>query len=396
MLTDIQNTTYCSNQIKPVDVLFAGFSGIDPSLMNRLIQGRYRWDCVSLGDFLATSEFRRIEGTVVIDAADAESVQNINRVFELLDNRNISILAGNLIPGIDLSSLKFADSIISMNWDEIWGRIESNRRYYKKLQTLTIAAHHVTAAQELAEDTAQQLEMAAKVQRNFLPTRMPNTDRIQWAAMFSPAQWVSGDIYDIARLDENYIGFYLADAVGHSMPAALLTMFLKQATVMRKTIDNDYYIFKPWEVISTLNLRMAEQELAGCLFATCFYGLLKIDTLELEYARAGHPYPILIRDGQLQQLTTRGGLLGVFAESTFEQQSIQLCEGDKLFVYSDGGEPLIGTTETDGVFKYTDKFVDICKLPIEEMLDAYSAIAADFQFKPGEIDDVSAIGLEIR
>jgi serine phosphatase RsbU (regulator of sigma subunit) len=180
------------------------------------------------------------------------------------------------------------------------------------------------------------------------------------------------------------------------MPAALLTMFLKQATIMRQTIGNDYTIFKPWQVVSTLNLRMSEQELAGCLFATCFYGLLNISTLELEYARAGHPYPILIRDGKASQLPTHGGLLGVFAEATFEQRSIQLCKGDKLFVYSDGGEPLIGTTRNDGTFEFTEEFIDITTLDIESMVDAYNALAANHKFRPGEIDDVTALALEIK
>lgn len=398
MLTDIQITTYCTNPIKPVDVMFVGFTEIPLPLRERMGRNCYRWDRISWEEFLATFKLRRIEGTVILDATDTSAAYNqgIDHILKSLDSKNIPAICLNLPAEVDITSLKLTVSIDSMDWNELWGRIESNRQFYHHLQESNPHSHKVRDNQELAEDTAQQLEMAAKVQRNFLPSRMPNTDKIQWAAMFSPAQWVSGDIYDIARLDENHIGFYLADAVGHSMPAALLTMFLKQATVMRKTIDNDYYIFKPWEVISTLNLRMAEQELAGCLFATCFYGLLNIETLELEYARAGHPYPILIRDGQLQQLTTRGGLLGVFAEATFEQQSLKLIEGDKLFVYSDGGEPLIGDTQEDGTFEYTDRFIEICKLPIEDMIAAYAAMAADFHFKPGEIDDVSAIGLEIQ
>ena len=92
--------------------------------------------------------------------------------------------------------------------------------------------------------------------------------------IYEPAEWVSGDLYDVRRLDEQHIGFYIADAVGHSMPAALLTMFLKQAICMRETHGNQYRIHSPLEVIREANQRMAEQHLKGCLFATCCYGLL--------------------------------------------------------------------------------------------------------------------------
>lgn len=247
----------------------------------------------------------------------------------------------------------------------------------------------------LHDDIADQLELAGQVQRNFLPSRLPHTEHIRWAAMFSPAQWVSGDIYDVARLDETHIGFYLADAVGHSMPTALLTIFLKQATVMRQTLGNDYRIFEPSEVIDGLNRKMAQQEFAGCLFATCCYGLLNIQTYELRMARAGHPYPILIRDGRPECLQSRGGLLGVFSEAQFEQHTFGLQPGDKLFLYSDGGEPLIGRSNDDGTFAFSKHFLSIAELPVEAMIEAYDEMAQHHHFEPGELDDVTAVALEI-
>ena len=51
---------------------------------------------------------------------------------------------------------------------------------------------------------------------------------MQFHTLFRPASHVSGDLYDVMRLDEDHIGFYMADAVGHGMPAALLTMFIKR------------------------------------------------------------------------------------------------------------------------------------------------------------------------
>ena len=246
-----------------------------------------------------------------------------------------------------------------------------------------------------AESMAEQLRMAGRVQRDFLPKQLPNNEKIHWARFFAPAEWVSGDIYDIVRLDEQHVGFYIADAVGHSMPAALLTMFLKQAIVMRQTTVNSYRIFEPSEVVSNLNARMTEQELSDCQFATCCYCLLNTDTLQLSYARAGHPYPILLRPNrQPENLESRGGLLGVFADAQFVQQNVQLEPGDKMFLYSDGAESVVGSVSENGRFDFSDEFCQLTNLPVEEMVEQFGELAINQNNQP-EPDDITAIALEI-
>ena len=134
--------------------------------------------------------------------------------------------------------------------------------------TVVEASKELVNAEAFASNMAEQLRMAGLVQRDFLPRQLPNCDRLRWDTIFLPAEWVSGDIYDIARLDEEHIGFYVADVVGHGMPAALLTIFLKQALVMRQTTGNSYHIFSPAEVMANLNIRMTEQKLAVNQFIT--------------------------------------------------------------------------------------------------------------------------------
>ena len=239
--------------------------------------------------------------------------------------------------------------------------------------------------------------MAGLVQHDFLPTQLPNTDEVQWATSFMPAEWVSGDIYDVVRIDEQHIGFYVADAVGHSMPAALLTIFLKQTLAMRETIDNNYRIFSPAEVIKNLNARMAAQKLSGYQFATCCYCLLNVKTLQLTYARAGHPYPILIRLHEPpRQLETRGSLLGIFEHAEYVQQSVQLQLGDKLLLYSDGAEPFIGNFDDLSGFDFTEEFYEMKDLPIIDMFDRLNTIVQKKKVDPSEVDDITAVGFEIR
>ncbi len=256
----------------------------------------------------------------------------------------------------------------------------------------------------VASSLTEQLRMAGQVQRDFLPSQLPDNERLRWAAIFLPAECVSGDIYDVARLDEQHIGFYIADVVGHGMPAALLTIFIKQALVMRQTSGSKYRIFSPAEVIANLNSRMTDQKLSANRFATCCYCLLNTATFELTYARGGHPYPILIRPNKgPQRLETQGSLLGIFENARYTQQTIQLQAGDKLLLYSDGAEPLIGTFDDAGSFNFTEDFRRLTNLPIADMAEKFNGLiqnrgpktsGMDSTISP-QVDDITMVGLEI-
>jgi serine phosphatase RsbU (regulator of sigma subunit) len=180
------------------------------------------------------------------------------------------------------------------------------------------------------------------------------------------------------------------------MPAALLTIFIKQALTMRETVGNTYRIFAPAEVMKNLNLRMTGQKLSGYQFATCCYCLLNVKTHQLTVARAGHPYPILLRHGQPpQQIQTRGALLGIFENAEFLQQTIQLEAGDRILLYSDGAEFLIGNNDKGEVFQFSEELTAVKDAPITEIVDRLTELAGRRQLAPAEIDDLTIMGLEI-
>lgn len=255
-----------------------------------------------------------------------------------------------------------------------------------------------TFTQEENEEARHQLEMAAVVQRDFLPKKLPNIDGINFETLYFPADCVSGDIYDIRRLDEKHIGFYIADAVGHSMPAALLTIFIKQAIEMRETTGNSYKIFEPDEVLTILNNKMVAQGFTGAIFATAVYCLLNIETKELKFARAGHPYPILIdnQDSNLTHLESRGSLLGVFQNTHFVTQTLKLKAGDKLLIYSDGGEDIIGHCDDSGDMEFSHEFISVCTQDSTRMRESLENLINEKDEDAQEIDDITAIILEIK
>ncbi len=185
----------------------------------------------------------------------------------------------------------------------------------------------------------EELRLAAKLQQDFLPKSLPQVGRVHFHTLFRPAGYVSGDLYDVSRLDEAHVGFYMADAVGHGMPAALLTMFIKNALVTKLIQPGGYRLLDPGDSLARLNATLVEQNLTQATFATAIYGTINTKTLVCRFARGGHPCPLLMRAaGGVDVLNADGGLLGIFPEEVYENGEVQLCQGDRLFVYSDGIE----------------------------------------------------------
>jgi phosphoserine phosphatase RsbU/P len=195
----------------------------------------------------------------------------------------------------------------------------------------------------------EELRLAARLQQDFLPKELPEIGRVRFHTLYRPAGYVSGDLYDVMRLDEKRVGFYMADAVGHGVPAALLTMFIKQALVTKEITPGGYRLLPPAESLARLNQTLVDQNLAHATFATALYGVVDVETLQVTVARAGHPAPMVLRgDGKtIEPLQPDGGLLGVFPNETYETATARLGPGDRLLIYTDGIELAFGGEAID-------------------------------------------------
>jgi serine phosphatase RsbU (regulator of sigma subunit) len=405
------------------DVLYMTNQGHIPSEIKQLFQSkRLSYRILSIDKFSEVRDRLDLIGTVIIDTKDSvSSQQQLVRIIELFEMVHIGVIlltnpkkvpaeSFSLLPSN--SGFSAGGTMETVSVDELWTRISVNLAYRKGSSSMAAKpaipprqvntncmnklAEQLAMTKVLADNLTEQLRLAGLVQQDFLPAKLPNTDEVHWATIFLPAEWVSGDIYDVVRIDEQHIGFYVADIVGHGMPAALLTIFLKQALVMRETIDNNYRIFSPVEVMKNLNLRMTAQKLSGYQFATCCYCLLNTKTLQLTYSRAGHPYPVLIRPGkEPEQLQIRGSLLGIFEQAEYVQGTVQLQPGDKLLLYSDGAESFIGRFDDNGRFGFDKEFYNIKDSPLTELIDSINAAIQNQTIEPSEIDDITLIGLEM-
>lgn len=201
------------------------------------------------------------------------------------------------------------------------------------------AQHFSQRLQQSYKQVGLDLELARRLQTSFLPANLPEVGRVRFGVCYRPHGPVGGDFYDVFRLDEEHVGFYLADAMGHGLPASLLTIFLKRAVQGKEITSGGYRIVPPEEVLSRLNRELIELKLQDLPFVTMIYGVINCHDGRLRFSRAGHPYPVFIpRNGPLKTWECTGTLLGVF-EAEFPAQEKALAPGDKLLLFTDGFDP---------------------------------------------------------
>jgi serine phosphatase RsbU (regulator of sigma subunit) len=329
--------------------------------------------------------------------------------------RNVQLLADALkahrLTGIVLASDTASRALLDENGlmlapteispGELWGRVVTIQQYRPLLHQME---EQVAVMQRLGKNLNQQfvevdqeLRLASRLQRDFLPRSLPEINDVRFAAIFRPAAWVSGDIYDVSRLDETHVGFYLADAVGHGIAAGLLTMFIKQAVVGKVVEQDRYRLLPPGEVLARLNTELARQELPNCQFVTACYACLDAATHQLTFARGGHPHPIHVNaTGQCSEVRTIGGLLGVFEGETYPGISLKLEPGEKLIFYSDGLEDVIiaGRDRQHGTVEFTSDFMQIVRNPVQEFTQALATWLDQAQGSLSPTDDVTVLAVE--
>jgi len=261
---------------------------------------------------------------------------------------------------------------------------------------LAAAREQAAGAARTCEQVDEEMRLAAKLQRDFLPKRLPEVGPAKFATLFRPASWVSGDIYDVIRLDETHVGFHVIDAVGHGMPAALLTMFIKKALQTKRIVGNTYQIVPPHVTMAELNADICDQNLSSCQFCTAVYCVIDTDTLTMTYSRAGHPAPLLIRpDGTITPLDCPGTLLGVLPEAKYHSNQVVLSPGDRVVLYTDGAEDALCNMGANHHPRLADILKPWARMPREELFLRLTALIDDAAGEETPIDDVTVVIMDI-
>ncbi len=269
---------------------------------------------------------------------------------------------------------------------------------------LRVLSAYQTGVRDEMDRVHDELHLAAVIQRDLLPAELPRAEGLEFAVMFRPASYVSGDIYDVMMVDGGRIAFLLADAVGHGVPAALLTMVISRALRAPRAR------FDPAEAIGTLNSDMVRMQRGRSRFATAVCGVIDPATREVTLCVAGHPAPLRILGGQMTPIETGGPLLGVFEGEPFESETFTMREGETLLLYSDGFETAFPGEEASGsdadrrlkLAAYMDEFARLPWPGTEgerPLSRAIEQLGVRLDSQPGslrQLDDLTALGIAVR
>jgi serine phosphatase RsbU (regulator of sigma subunit)/pSer/pThr/pTyr-binding forkhead associated (FHA) protein len=176
-----------------------------------------------------------------------------------------------------------------------------------------------------------ELAAASEIQRNLLPADNPACDGYEIAGYNLPCHTVGGDYYDFVPYSDGRLALVVGDVAGKGLAASLMMSSLQARVHMLVESCPD-----PANALTVLNRNVAKRCPPG-KFITFFYGLLDPATGKLQYANAGHNYPLLIRaDGTSVCLIGHGMVMGILENSKYQTFEAELAPGDMLALFSDG------------------------------------------------------------
>jgi sigma-B regulation protein RsbU (phosphoserine phosphatase) len=178
------------------------------------------------------------------------------------------------------------------------------------------------------------LEVAAQVQRAFLPALPAEIPGARFAWAFEPCSQLAGDYLNVFRLGERHAGLCVLDVSGHGVAAALLSVTLSQL-LARVAAPGGPAVVAPAEVAARFASELSPDVSARHPFSL-LYGVLALDSGEFRFVSAGHPGPVHLAAGQPPtKLEVTGFPIGV-GGGAYKEQIVTLKPGDRLMLYSDG------------------------------------------------------------
>ncbi len=247
-------------------------------------------------------------------------------------------------------------------------------------------------------DIKGDLALAAEIQLAILPHTFPPqppfevyAGKASVHATMKPAKDVGGDFYDLYRIDDEHLGFSIADVSGKGVPAALFMAV--SHTLLRFAGKN---AIEPTTVIADSNTILATESFDS-MFVTLFYGVYNTTTGEIRYVNAGHNSPYIVRqDGKAEALPCSTNIcLGVMPEISFNASSVTLNPGDAIVAFTDGvTEAFSANGELFGEKRLENLLATLAGKTAEETTAAINAAVQKHAEGTEQSDDITTLVLK--
>lgn len=239
------------------------------------------------------------------------------------------------------------------------------------------------------------LAVAGEIQQAILPSKFPPfpnfVDQVDIFASMTPAKDVGGDFYDFFQIDDERIGFIIADVSGKGVPAALFMAVSR--TLIRSTGLRG---IPSHECVTYANKLLCSESLDS-MFVTVFYGIYNIKTGEIDYTNAGHNPPYLLRRNNAVEALplSQNFIVGVFDDFVYTNSTLKLEPGDAIILYTDGVTEAFNESKQQFGEKGLEKTLkSVPGADSKEIIEAIKEDVAEFSGNEPQSDDITILTLK--
>ena len=235
----------------------------------------------------------------------------------------------------------------------------------------------------------QELSIARQIQQALLPV-CRDFPHFAVSGINSPCLAVGGDYFDVFPISNDRTAFLIADVSGKGLGAALLATML-QGALSGMTIGAD-----PARIFQLINRFLCQHSEVG-RYATLFFGILDLDG-HLDYINAGHPSPLLLRQGEVGEPFSEGSVpVGLIPESDYVTYRAQLQPGDTLVLFSDGvTEARDPDEQMFGITGLLEVLAGQHSAPLDDLRKAIIGSVQNFTRGASQGDDITLLLIRYR
>jgi sigma-B regulation protein RsbU (phosphoserine phosphatase) len=301
------------------------------------------------------------------------------------------------VRGLELGAVDYVTKPFQV--EEVIARVQTQLRVKRLDRQLSQRNAELTEAnRRMKED----IEAAARVQRALLPERLPDHGRYRFAFRYLPCDELAGDALNVFSINADHLGVYLLDVSGHGVPSALLSVSATRSLMRDWNAEHTVDIstdarLQPAALAEALN-RNFPMAVNGNHFFTLLFGVIDMTSAMCRMVSAGHPAPILVRNGEPACLLEVGGgvPIGIMDDASYHDSQLQLMVRDRLYFLSDGlYEQRNEQREAFGMDRVIDTFSTASSMTLDESLERVLHLVDDWRGKRRYGDDISIVALEV-
>ena len=240
------------------------------------------------------------------------------------------------------------------------------------------------------------LKVAREIQETILPKvfePFPNEKTFDIYAFMNAAKYVGGDFYDFFKIDDDRLGFVIADVSGKGVPAAIFMAISRTVIRAIALTDNS----------AAMCMKRANEilckESVNDMFVTVFYGILNIHTGVVTYSNAGHNPPVLMKHDKTVSFVPLTGdrILAAMPDSVYHEKELHLVPGDSLFLYTDGiTEAKNKNNELYGEKRLLENCMELTGRSSKEIVERITETVGQFVVGAVQSDDITILSITYK